>query len=386
FETVHEFEDTTFYDISTWTMPLAFDLEYAPLSGRRFDADLVGAAASPELPVADAPDNAPFAYAFEWSGYFAPRALNRIVGEEVLAKVATKPFTARTSRGPVAFARGSILVPFDRQKKSRKAIGEIMRTISAEDGIFVHAIESGASADGTAGVDLGGPSFRPLKQPEVLLVVGRDMNLCEAGEIWHLLDFRMHMPVTLRERERLNELDWDAYTHIVFAGGEFGSEEEPYLPEFLPRLRQWINDGGTLIGLKEGAHWARAQVLDFVEPPEGRPGADAGTAKQSAGDTPTGHDPALTENEVEPYRFPYAEKEDRDARELVSGTIFAGDLDITHPLGFGYSDSDIALLKNSETVLKRPPNPFATVIAYATPPVLSGYASEANRIMLEGTA
>lgn len=385
FESVHEFEDTTFYDVSTWTMPLAFDLQYAPLSGRRFDTDLVGAEATPTLPVADAPDAAGYAYAFGWSGYFAPRALNRILEEELLAKVATKPFTATTSRGRVAFPRGSILVPFDRQSRSRAGIGEIMQTIAAEDGIFVHAVLSGASADGTAGVDLGGPSFKPLEQPNALLVVGRDMNLYEAGEIWHLLDFRMHMPVTLRRRDRLNELDWKPYTHIVFAGGDYGSDEQPYLPEFLPRLRQWVNEGGTIIGLREGAHWARAQVLDFVEPKAGA--AEPGEAiPEAAAETATGHDPYLTEGDVEPYRFPYAEKEDRDARELIGGAIFAGDLDITHPLGFGYSDRSIALLKGSNDVMRRTSNPYATVIAYGTPPVLSGYASEANRIIFEGTA
>src|SRR5690606_19662127 len=115
--------------------------------------------------------------AFEWSGYYAPRALYRILEEEILAKVATEPFTARTSRGQVAFARGSILVPYDRQEKTRDEIRDVMRTIAAEDGITVHALESGRSAIGTAGVDVGGPSFKPLKKPNVLLVTGRDMNL-----------------------------------------------------------------------------------------------------------------------------------------------------------------------------------------------------------------
>src|SRR5690606_21971884 len=102
--------------------------------------------------------------------------------------------------------------------------------------------------------------------------------------------------------------------------------------------------------------------------------------------TPSGHDPYLTTGDVEPYRFPYAEKENRDALEVIGGAIFAGDLDVTHPLGFGYSDRDIALPKNLKDVLERSANPYATVIAYSTPPLLSGYASEANRIMLEGTA
>ena len=36
--------------------------------------------------------------------------------------------------------------------------------------------------------------------------------------------------------------------------------------------------------------------------------------------------------------------------------------------------------------MSRPPNPYATVIAYATPPLLSGYASEKNLAELEGSA
>jgi hypothetical protein len=384
FETVHEFEDKTFYDISTWTLPLAFNLRYAALSGRRYSDNLLGNAASPEMPAAPAPDAASYAYAFEWSGYYASRALNRILEEEILASVATKPFTARTSSGPVEFARGSVLVPFDRQEKSRAEIGEIMRTIASEDGILVHALMSGRSEVGTAGVDLGGPAFRPLEQPKALLVVGDDTNLYDAGEIWHLMDFRMRMPLTLRARDGLGGMDWSRYTHIIFPGGEY----REWQPEFLPRLRQWVTEGGTVVGLREGAHWVRANVLDFIDPLEGLLGPEPGAPEdaEKPPETPTGHDPALTESAVEPYRFPYSTKEDRDALELIGGAIFAGDLDNTHPIGFGYPRRGIALHKDTTEVLERTPNPYATVIAYDTPPVLSGYASEANRIILEGTA
>ena len=380
-ETVSEFEDTTFYDVSTWNVPLAFDLDFAPLAGRRFNRDLLGEVAVPEMPVAESPDVARYAYAFDWSGYYAPRALNRVLEAEILAKVATKPFTMRTSRDRVSFDRGTILVPFDRQKKSRSEIGDLMRTIAAEDGVFVHALASGASVTGGAEVDAGGPSFKPLKQPEVLLVVGREMNLYDAGEIWHLLDYRMDMRLTMYDRGQLGGIDWKSYSHVIFAGGEY----DEWLPEFLPRLRQWVSEGGTLIGLREGAHWARANVLDFIDPEKGVLGPEPGTP-EAPPETPSGHDPALTEDVIEPYRFPYSVKEERDALELIGGAIFSGDLDNTHPLGFGYGDRNIALHKDLKDVMERTDNPFATVIAYATPPVLSGYASEANRIILEDTA
>ena len=40
----------------------------------------------------------------------------------------------------------------------------------------------------------------------------------------------------------------------------------------------------------------------------------------------------------------------------------------------------------SKPYSRRPQNPYATVVSYATPPLLSGYASEANQDKLEDTA
>jgi hypothetical protein len=37
-------------------------------------------------------------------------------------------------------------------------------------------------------------------------------------------------------------------------------------------------------------------------------------------------------------------------------------------------------------ILEKPLNPYATVIAYSTPPLRSGYASDTNKAALEGSA
>jgi hypothetical protein len=144
--------------------------------------------------------------------YFAPRALHRVLNADVLARVATKPFAAQTTAGPQEFSRGAIVVPLDRQEHGRAEIHELMRTIAIEDGITVHALTSGRSTTGSAGINVGGPSVRPLTLPKVLLVVGDDVNLYDAGEIWHLADYRMRMPITLRSRGSLGDIDWDRYT------------------------------------------------------------------------------------------------------------------------------------------------------------------------------
>ena len=370
FETVDEFEDATFYDVSTFTMPPAFGLQYAPLGSREFRGNIVGDSYSPPMPVAGVPDESGYGYVFEWSGYYAPRALQRILGSEVRARVATKPFTAVTTKGNTEFARGSIVVPFDRQEKDRAEITDLVRTIAAEDGVTVHALTSGRSAIGTAGVNVGGPSSIPLTEPKVLLVVGRDMNLYDAGEIWHLMDFRMQMPVTLRSRDRLDGIDWNRYTHIVYSSGNY----EEYQPEYAGRLRQWVGEGGTIIGLRDAAPWVRASVLEWIDP-ESEEGLAA--AAEAAAAEP---------EEEESVRAPYSEKDDREAVDVVGGAIFAADLDNTHPLGFGYARRMIYLHKNVKEPMATTDNPYGTVIEYMVEkPVLSGYVSETNREALAGT-
>ncbi|MDJ0941267.1 MAG: hypothetical protein QNJ00_16015, partial [Woeseiaceae bacterium] len=370
FETVSEFEDATFYDVSTWTLPPAFGLEYAALGGREFRASVLGAQHErPASAAATSPDEATYAYAFEWTGYYAPRALQRILETGALARVATKPFSVSTASGVVKLGRGSIVVPFDRQAVDRTDIHTLMATIAEQDGVTVHSMSSGSSAIGSRGVEVGGPSFKSLAAPRTLLVVGRDVNLYDAGEVWHLLDYRMNMPVTLRSRDRLDGIDWSRYTHVIFPGGDY----DEYEPEFANRMRQWVAEGGTLIGMRDAAPWVRAMTLDYIDPL-----SEEGMALAAA--------PAEEEEEPEPFeRLAYGEKDSREAVDIIGGAIFTADLDVSHPLGFGYADRRIHLHKNVEEPFENTRNPYATVIAYADDPVLSGYVSANNRDALAGT-
>ena len=374
FETAGEFEDATFYDVSAWTMPLAFGLKYSALSGRTFRDDYVGETTAPEIPVKTAPEPSTFGYIIDWSSYYAPKALNRVLEAGLLARVAMEPFSVTTKRGTRQFYRGDIVVPLDRQETDPADIHALMSSIATDDGIAVFSMSSGRSALGTAGVEVGGPSFKSLALPKVLIVVGADVNLYDAGEAWHLMDWRMGMTVSLRPRDLLEDIDWSRYTHVVFPGGETYDE---YVPEYLDRLRLWAAEGGTVIGLRQAAAWVRMNILDYVDP-------ELAEAELLA-DEPvgSGHDELLDEAVV--ARYAYSEKAEREAVDVIGGAIFAGDLDNSHPLGFGYDNRKIALHKNIKDVMEPTANPYATVIEYRTPALLSGYASEENQLLLAGT-
>src|SRR5687767_5230393 len=88
------YKDSLFYDITAWTMPLAFGLPYAELPAGKYAASLLGAkvenAAYPKGEVAGG--QSAYAYLFEWGEFYAPRALYELQQEGVLAKVATNTF------------------------------------------------------------------------------------------------------------------------------------------------------------------------------------------------------------------------------------------------------------------------------------------------------
>ena len=246
FETIAEFENNTFYDVSAWTLPLSFDLDYGSISGRRLDAGAVGAAVEPTFEAAPEPAEAPYAYAFDWSHYYAPKALYRIVGQDLLARASQTGLRVSTTKGAINLSRGSIVVPLERQSKSKSEIHAIMSAIAREDGIPVHAITSGRALSGG---DLGGPSFGPLTAPRILLAVGPGTSFYDAGEMWHLLDYRMRIPLTMTDLEDLGDFELSGYTHLLLPGGEYTEQDD----ELAEKLAAWVEAGGVLIAIRQGA-------------------------------------------------------------------------------------------------------------------------------------
>ncbi len=68
----------------------------------------------------------------------------------------------------------------------------------------------------------------------------------------------------------------------------------------------------------------------------------------------------------------------------MAGTIVGVELDLTHPLAYGYRRSELAVIRTGEMVLPASPDPFENVAHYQDPPRLSGWISPENQRRLAG--
>jgi len=361
FEERTSFRDSLFYDVSTFTIPHAFNMPYAALDKNNFDEDLMGSEYSePVLPSGQiVGGKSDYAYLFEWDGYFAPRALNRLQEIGVRVKVASQPFTTVTAQGPTTFDYGTIMVALGTQKVGADEIYETMREISINDAIDVYAVGSGMSP---RGMDLGSRNFEDLDDVNVAIVVGEGVSAYEAGEAWHLLDQRYHMTPTLLETEELDRSALDRYTSIVMVHGGYND-----LPDdALQNLKRWIENGGTLVATKGAVRWAKANNLANINYV-----------------TDNGEEDGDRE---EPQQRPYAKISEDFGSRFIGGTIFENSLDLTHPLGYGFNEETLPVFRNSRIYLQPGDNPYSTPLRYTDSPLMSGYVSGKNLEQLSESA
>ncbi|WP_421789040.1 M14 family zinc carboxypeptidase [Hyphobacterium sp.] len=361
FDRPTEFEENVFYDVSAWTMPLLFDLEHAAL-GRNFSAGLIGEEVFAQETGRAAPPRSTYGYVLRWSDYYAPRSLYRLLDNDVLVRIATETVNIPVHTGLRELGPGTVFVPMAGQDVDHESIYQLVSQAATEDGVAAYAVTSGSTPGNTP--DLGDRSgFRAVERPEILVLFDNGISTNDAGEIWHQIDHRMHIPVTLRRKNEIGGLDWSRYTHLIIAGGGNTGLSD----SVAERVRQWVReDGGVVIASRQAALMAQETFLG-LEPEDDE-------------------DESSEEESETPDRRNYARRPLDDAEHVIGGALFEGDLDPSHPIGFGYADRFITLHRNMSDTLERPDgDPFAVVVQYADNPLLAGYASDRRQEEIAGT-
>jgi hypothetical protein len=271
----------------------------------------------------------------------------------LIVKVATVPFEINVNGDKRKFSAGTLMVPVSMQTQSSDEIyATIKRVVSGKYGVATAAIKSG---NVTSGSDLGSSKFIPIIKPSVAMLVGSGVDATDAGEVWHLLDQRMNIPAVHLEISMFNRADISKYNTIIMVGGTYNELNKE-------KLKSWVQSGGVLIVTEEAVTWAAQNGVSNVSFKKLK------TPVDSSG------------------MLPYGLKEQIDGAQQMAGAILGADVDLTHPLAYGYSQKTVSLFKANKVFMEKSKNPYASPFYYKDKPLQSGWVSKENLDAIKNSA
>ncbi|MFN5170850.1 MAG: M14 family metallopeptidase [Cyclobacteriaceae bacterium] len=343
-----KFTDSIFYDISSWTLPLAFGLEYEEI---KTPVTLGEKLTSIGLPAGKIIGSGDYAYVIEPYGYYTPRAIYRLLEKGLRVKVANEPFHSNGKR----FERGSFMISVDHQDRLPDQIAVWMKDITEKDGLDVYALGTGLDY---TGVSLGSSSFTTLRKPEVAILVEGGVSATDAGELWHLLDVRYQIPVTLMPVSVFNTTSLAKYNTVLMPEGSYSQISEAGKE----KLKAWVQAGGTLIGFERALTWLTS----------------AGLAKFEMKKEDEKKEPAKAK--------PYADLDETLRAQETSGAIFEAEVDLTHPIFYGYTSARIPVFKANNLFMTKASGAYSNPLVFGSNPLVSGYISRANYDKLKNSS
>jgi len=344
FEKRTTFKDSLFYDVSAWTLPLAFNLDYIENASLSRSGNLINDLKPPK---SVSPMISSYAYLMEWNDYYTPKVLHKMLQKGLLVKVGMKPFKLENKQ----YDYGTLLIPAQNQKLENKELYEFLKEIASESNVAIISVKTGV----TEGIDLGSSNFRKIRLPKIGLIVGKGIASYDAGEVWHLLDQRYDIVLTKLDTRNFNNVDLSDYTDIILPNtwGNTLSKKDA------EKLKAWVENGGTLIAYKNAGKWLNNNELLKIK---------YKSKKDSA------------------QNISFEEKRNYSGAKFIGGAIFETKLDRSHPISFGYKNDKLPVFKNSTLFIEEEKDSFNNPIMYSKDPLLSGYISKQNLNELKNTS
>ncbi|NBC57121.1 MAG: zinc carboxypeptidase [Bacteroidetes bacterium] len=342
FKSRTSFKDSIFYDVSAWDFNHAFGVDFAKTKslelGDKYNT------VKPFKP--KGLSKSTYAYAIRWSDFNAPQLAYKLQDKGLRLKVAQKPFELEGLK----FSYGTLILPVANQKLDADQIYNLISGWSQNLGVEVRGLSTGL----TSGINLGSPNMKALTQPKIALMVGDGIRSYDAGEVWHLLDARLEIPVTKLDTKNFRPRNLSKYSHLIIPSfyGRLLSESE------IKELKSWVKQGGTIIGYRNTLKWLNNSGFINLE---------------------------FKSDSLSAKNINFEDRSKLYGSRQIGGAIFEAKIDRTHPINFGYNRDKIALFRNTELFVKPHRLSYKNPIKYTENPLLSGYINDSNLKLLQGS-
>jgi hypothetical protein len=300
------------YDVTAWSLPLAFDVEVIP-SDRV--TSVRSSAVTEEMREASIPPATPPAIAFlmPW-GVTAAATTVEALREGVRIQSADEAFTHGGREYPI----GTAFVRFADQPEG--AIAKLQSIAKRHGAELVSIRETWTEA----GISLGSGRVNRLTAPRVLLAWDSPTSTLSAGWARYVLERRFGQRVTAVRVATLQNFDMRNYDVLVLPSATYSFNDDA-----VRRLKDWIRHGGTLVTIADASRWAARNRVGLLstdtllrdgsperEPAEGQSGAQA-----SSGQKP---DPG------KPFEYDKAIQPEQERPENIAGAMLRVKLDRNH--------------------------------------------------------
>lgn len=295
------------YDITAWSLPHAYGLE--AIASKNTVATQT-TTWDKELTYVENPNAAGFIA--KWNSLNDAQFLAELLKEDIKVRFTEKPF----NNGNKQYDRGSLIITKS-DNRSTPNYTETLYEIAKKHAI---QLDIATSSFATSGPDFGSPEIKIINAPRIALLKGESTSSLSYGAAWYFFEQELKYPITSIDTDYINRINLEAYDILIMPNGYYNQLLSDPITE---KLLSWVRSGGKIIAI--------GNAVSSLSQVEG-----IGLTKNTQNET-------NEEKEDTNALIPYADREESNVPDFITGSIFKTHVDATHPLAFGYEDTYYSL-------------------------------------------
>ena len=403
-------EDYGFYDITAWSLPLAFGIDaYWTEDGGSTAGTFVTDETIAAAKRGSYPGRAQISYIIPYTTDSAGAMVARLLQKGFKVAVATKQMNAAGRNWP----RGTFVV---RVTRNPETVHDEIAKLAVEMGVNVTAVNTGFADEGNTGV--GGQSVLSLQFPKIAMVADEAVDQTSFGSIWWTLD-RYGVAFTPMTVNAIKNGGLKGYNVLILPDGSAGRYMSLFGGNGVSTLKDWVSNGGNLITVRGASVFAALKDVGLTtsklvgseaDEEKGRTDDDKKT-EASPSPTPAAKKPGNKNQTAEQNPNPSSEDLSSDKADAIApalppiaspssdankvpvplpGAIMRATVDRTTFLTYGLEQNDLPVLLASGFFFRYSKNGSNALVFDAKPTrplTLSGFVWEGNtEKLLAGTA
>lgn len=240
-------EDYRFYDITAWTMPLAFGVDaFWTEDVSNVNSTVVTPEYIENAKRGSVNGRAQIAYIIPYETDGAGAMAIRLLKEGFRVNCAIRQMNA----GGRNWNRGTFVV---RVTRNPETVHEAVNRLAKELGVNVTAVNTGYAEEGDTPV--GGENVYSLTQPKIAMVADEGVDQTSYGSIWWTLD-RYGIDFTPMTINNIKGGALKNYNILIMPDGSAGRYFGAFGKGGVDALKEWVQNGGTLITVRGASVFA----------------------------------------------------------------------------------------------------------------------------------